>query len=82
MLNFKIIGHVVLEKILKGFTLHRHGNHLGYVTMTKYKHKISIQKQARISDMYLVPGQGLASKYIFSNTNLSIYSFLASNSVK
>ena len=30
--SFKIIGHPVLEKIFKGFTIYGRGGHLGHVT--------------------------------------------------
>ena len=36
MPSFKIIGHLVLEKIFKVFTIYGHGGHLGHVTWTIY----------------------------------------------
>ena len=36
MPSFKIIGLLVLEKILKVFTIYGNGGHLGHVTLTIY----------------------------------------------
>ena len=36
MISFKIIEHLVLEKILKVFTTYGHGGHLGHETWTIY----------------------------------------------
>ena len=67
MPSFKIIGLLVLEKkIFKGFTIYRHGGHLGQVTWTIYVNFRSPFPRRLHIKLALI-GQAVSEEKIFEN---------------